>query len=42
MPNGTLKNLRFGFEFATPLLQNVNGTQLKTEETIILGLQYAF
>jgi len=41
VPNGTFKNLRFGFEYATPLLQNVNGAQLKTKETITLGLQYA-
>ncbi|MEJ2112412.1 MAG: transporter [Flavobacteriaceae bacterium] len=42
VPNGSLKNLRFGFEFATPLYQNVNGVQLKTKETITAGLQYAF
>lgn len=41
VPNGAFKNLRFGFEYATPLLQNVNGTQLKTKETITFGLQYA-
>jgi len=38
---GTFKNLRFGFEFATPLLQDVNEVQLKTKETVTLGLQYA-
>jgi len=42
VPNGSLKNLRFGFEFATPLFQDVNGVQLKTKESITLGLQYAF
>ena len=42
VPNGSLKNLRFGFEFATPLFQDVNGVQLKTKETITLGVQYAF
>ncbi|WP_290701743.1 transporter [Lacinutrix sp.] len=42
VPNGTLKNLRLGFEYATPFLQNVNETQLKTNETITFGLQYAF
>ncbi|WP_405211683.1 transporter [Dokdonia sp. Asnod2-E02] len=39
---GTLKNVRFGLEFATPLLQDVNGVQLKRKETITAGLQYAF
>ncbi len=42
VPKGDLKNFRFGFEFATPLLQDVNGVQLKRRETITLGLQYAF
>nr|WP_321223197.1 transporter [uncultured Psychroserpens sp.] len=42
VPKGTLKNMRFGFEFATPLLQKVEGVQLKQKETITLGLQYAF
>lgn len=42
VPEGALKNMRFGFEFATPLLQDVNGVQLKQKETITLGLQYAF
>ena len=40
VPQGSLKKLRFGFEFSTPLYQNVNGTQLKQQETITLGLQY--
>jgi len=39
---GVLKDFRLGFEFATPLLQDVNGVQLKTKETITVGLQYAF
>ena len=38
---GSLKNLRFGFEFSTPLYQKLNGIQLKTKETIIAGLQYS-
>ncbi|MBC3846868.1 transporter [Winogradskyella echinorum] len=41
-PNGALRDLRLGFEFATPILQDVNGVQLKTKETITVGLQYAF
>ena len=42
IPKGTLKNLRFGFEFATPLYQDVNGIQLKQKETLTFGTQYAF
>ena len=38
---GSLKNLRFGFEFSTPLYQNLNGIQLKNKETITAGLQYS-
>lgn len=41
-PNGTLKNLRFGFEFASPLYQNLNGIQLKQKETLTAGIQYSF
>lgn len=39
---GSFKNMRFGFEFATPLLQDVKGVQLKQKETITFGVQYAF
>jgi len=39
---GSLKNLRFGFEFASPLYQNLNGIQLKMKETITIGTQYSF
>lgn len=39
---GTLKNLRFGFEFGYPLYQDLNGIQLKMKETITLGTQYSF
>lgn len=39
---GTLKNVRLGFEFATPVFQDVNGVQLKREETLTAGVQYAF
>ncbi|MEM9142404.1 MAG: transporter [Bacteroidota bacterium] len=41
IPNGALKNLRFGFEFGFPLYQDLNGVQLKNKETLTLGLQYA-
>ncbi len=40
-PNGALKNLRFGFEFGYPLYQNLKGIQLKSKETVTLGLQYS-
>ncbi|MEO0505577.1 MAG: transporter [Bacteroidota bacterium] len=42
IPKGALKNLRFGFEFATPLYQDLNGIQLKQKETLTFGTQYAF
>ncbi len=38
---GALQNLRFGFEFGYPLHQDLNGIQLKNQETLTLGLQYA-
>jgi len=41
VPKGELKNLRLGLEFSNPLYQNVNGTQLKQQETITVGIQYA-
>ena len=41
VPKGNLKNFRFGFEYSSPLYQNLNGTQLKQQETITLGVQYA-
>ena len=42
VPSGILRNLRFGFEWATPVYQNVNGIQLKTRETLTGGIQYSF
>ena len=42
IPSGALKNLRFGFELASPLYQDLNGVQLKNKETITLGTQYSF
>ncbi|MGB7394389.1 MAG: transporter [Pricia sp.] len=41
VPDGRLKDVRFGFEFGYPLYQDLNGIQLKTKETVTLGLQYA-
>ena len=40
-PKGQFKDLRLGFELASPLYQKVNGIQLKQKETITVGLQYA-
>lgn len=42
IPNGSLKNLRLGFELGYPLYQNVNGIQLTQKQTMTVGLQYAF
>ncbi|WP_435623731.1 transporter [Flagellimonas sp.] len=42
IPSGALKNLRVGFEVASPIYQDVNGIQLRTRETITLGTQYSF
>lgn len=39
---GALKNIRFGFEFALPIYQDLNGIQLKQKETLTFGLQYSF
>ena len=41
LPNGTLKNLRVGFEYDLPVYQHVNGIQMKNEAMFTLGLQYA-
>ena len=41
LPNGSMKNIRLGLEYSTPLYQNVNGTQLKQKETLSFGLQYS-
>lgn len=41
VPKGSFKNLRLGFEIATPLVQDLNGVQLKINETITVGVQYA-
>jgi hypothetical protein len=40
-PKGKFKDLRLGFELSSPLYQKPNGIQLKQEETITVGLQYA-
>jgi hypothetical protein len=42
IPEGQLKNLRIGIEFAIPFYQDVSGVQLKTKELLTLGTQYSF
>lgn len=42
VPRGSFKNVRFGFEIATPLYQDVNGVQLKMRESVTTGVQYSF
>ncbi len=42
VPQGSLKNLRFGFEVSGPFIQNLNGVQLKTKESVTAGVQYGF
>jgi len=37
-----LKGARLGFEYALPLEQNLNGVQLKNQDVMTVGLQYAF
>lgn len=41
IPQGKFKNVRFGFEYAQPLLQEPNGIQLERKETLTFGLQYS-
>ncbi len=41
IPKGSFKNIRLGFEYAYPIFQDLNGIQLKQEETITIGLQYS-
>ncbi|QLE01439.1 transporter [Galbibacter sp. BG1] len=38
---GSLKDVRIGFEAILPLYQNMNGIQLKNQETITIGFQYS-
>jgi len=40
IPEGSLSNLRFGAEFELPLMQQVNGIQMKNQSMLTLGLQY--
>ncbi|WBL23898.1 transporter [Zunongwangia sp. HRR-M8] len=42
IPQGTLKNVRIGVEYAFPLYQDLNGIQLKNDGSWTLGLQYSF
>lgn len=38
---GILKNMRLGVETSIPAFQNMNGVQLRNQETLTIGLQYA-
>ncbi len=38
---GMLKGARFGFEYTSPVYQNVNGIQLTQRETLLFGVQYS-
>lgn len=38
---GSLKNVRFGAEYALPIYQDLHGIQLEQKHTITLGLQYS-
>ncbi|NBC57206.1 MAG: transporter [Bacteroidetes bacterium] len=40
VPDGRLKNLRFGFEFILPVYQNVNGIQMEVDYAATFGIQY--
>ncbi|RED97021.1 transporter [Marinoscillum furvescens] len=41
LPNGMLKNVRIGIEAAIPIYQNLNGLQMKAQESLTIGLQYS-
>lgn len=40
--NGFIQNQRLAIEFGMPVLQDLNGPQLKTTSTLTVGWQYAF
>ena len=40
--SGFIQNHRLAFEYGIPLIQELNGPQMKTKSTLILGWQYAF
>lgn len=42
VPRGSLKNFRIGLEYTQPVIQNLNGVQLKAQEVFTAGIQYAF
>ena len=39
--NGFVKNQRLAIEFGLPIVQDLNGPQLKTASTVMIGWQYA-
>jgi len=42
VPDGNLKGMRIGLEYALPLVQSLNGTQMNWKGTFVGGIQYAF
>ena len=42
VPEGPLKNIRIGAEAQWPLLRDLNGPQMETDDIITLGIQYSF
>ena len=42
IPSGNFKNVRVGLEIKHPLIQEVNGIQMKEKLIGVLGLQYSF
>lgn len=41
-PKGKLKGLRFALEYLIPIYQNLNGIQLETDASLVVGAQLAF
>lgn len=41
-PSGALRGHRLGFEFLVPIDQRLDGPQLETDWSAVLGWQYAF
>ena len=40
--SGFFENIRLAFEYSLPIYQNLNGPQLKVNNTLTVGVQYAF
>ena len=42
IPDGPLKNIRIAGEAQWPILRNLNGPQMETDDILTLGIQYSF